>query len=120
MVVSKQLCCWWELEVRQMLGVVLWSVSEALRAAGQRSTAIHQSVTTALLIANALGTFCQLPSSSGQWSVAATIQGQDLRGQIDCLGPMGKTSLTVHRSRSDPEDPELNKSHLSRCPVYPR
>lgn len=44
---------WWELEVRQMLGVVLWSVSEALRAAGQKSSAIHQSVTTAPLIANA-------------------------------------------------------------------
>lgn len=43
----------WELKVRQMLGVGLWSVSEALRAAGQESTAIHQSVTTALLIANA-------------------------------------------------------------------
>lgn len=25
-----------------------------------------------------VGTFCQLPSSSGQWSVAATIQVQDL------------------------------------------
>lgn len=36
-----------------MLGVVLWSVSEALRAAGQKSSAIHQAVTTALLIANA-------------------------------------------------------------------
>lgn len=45
---------------------------------GKKSSAIHQSVTTALLIANAEEPFARSPSP-GQWSVAAAIQVLNLR-----------------------------------------
>lgn len=64
-----------------------------------------------------VGTFCQVPLPRSAVG-SCYYSGPESGGQIDRPSPMGRTSLTVHKTRSDPEDPELNKSHLSQCPSY--
>lgn len=84
MVVKKQLCCGGNWRCDRCSESSFGQFLRRSGQQGQKSTAIHQSVTATLLIANVEEPFASsppphpLPPPQGQWSVAATIQLQNL------------------------------------------